>query len=91
LNDLKTSDLMKKFKVGVLGLIHDHIWANLKNFLTIENAEVKCVADVNEPLLDQARKIGIKKTYKTYDDLLSKEDLDAVLVYTENGRAADVI
>jgi predicted dehydrogenase len=82
---------MGKLKVGVLGLIHDHIWANLQNFETIENAEVTCVADINEPLLEQARKIGIKKTYKTYDDLLSKEDLDAVLVYTENGRAADVI
>jgi predicted dehydrogenase len=82
---------MGKLKVGVLGLIHDHIWANLKNFETIENAEVTCVADVNEPLLEQARKMGFKKTYKTYDDLLSKEDLDAVLVYTENGRAADVI
>jgi len=82
---------MKKLRVGVLGLIHDHVWANLEIFKTIKNAEITSVADVNKPLLEQARKMGIKNAYKTYDDLLSKEDLNAVLVYTENGCAADVI
>ncbi|MCW4027705.1 MAG: Gfo/Idh/MocA family oxidoreductase, partial [Candidatus Bathyarchaeota archaeon] len=81
---------MKKLEVGVLGLVHDHLWSNLRILGSMENAEVTCAADPNRPLLEQVKRMGVRKTYKRYEDLLSKEDLDAVLVYTENGRAAHV-
>lgn len=81
----------KEIKIGVIGLVHDHVWGVMNQFKAIENVEVTCAADVNEPLLEKVGKLGIKKTHKRYEDLLAEEKIDAVLVYTENGRAADVI
>lgn len=78
-----------KLKVGVVGLVHDHVWGILDQFQKLKNAEVTCAADVNEPLLANVRKLGVK-TYKSYDDLLAKEKMDAVIVYTQNSRHADI-
>lgn len=78
-----------KLRVGVVGLVHDHVWGIVDQFQKLEDAEVTCVADVNEPLLAKVRKLGVK-TYKSYDDLLAKEKIDAVIVYTENSRHADI-
>ena len=80
----------KTVRIGVVGLVHDHVWGVLNQFAAVENTEVTCAADVNEPLLERARNLGIKKTYKHYEDLLDKEKIEAVIVYTENSRAADV-
>lgn len=80
----------KKLKIGIVGLVHDHIWGILGEFRKIMDVEVTCVSDVNEPLLAKARGYGIKNTYKSYEELLAKEELDAVIVYTENSRHADV-
>ncbi len=80
----------ERFKIGVIGLVHDHVWETLNQFKAVKNAEVTCVADVNEPLLEKVRGLGVKKTYKSYGELLAKEKIDAVIVYTENSRHADV-
>jgi len=80
----------KRLKIGVIGLVHDHVWNILDQFKTVENAEVSCAADVNDPLLAKVRALGVKNTYKSYEELLAKEEIDAVIVYTENSRHADV-
>lgn len=79
-----------RIKIGVIGLVHDHVWGALGEFGKIKTAEVTCVSDVNEPLLARAKELGIKTAYKSYEELLSKEDLNAVIVYTENSLHADV-
>ena len=80
-----------KVRVGVIGLVHDHVWEILEQFRGLPNAEVTSAADVNEPLLSKVREeYGVERTYRRYDDLLEKEDIEAVLVYTENSRHADV-
>jgi len=83
-------DMEKKLGIGVIGLVHDHVWGVLDQFKAIENVELRCAADVNEPLLEKVRELGIKNTYSRYEDLLTKEKIDAIIVYTENSRAADV-
>lgn len=80
----------RKLGIGVIGLVHDHVWGVLDQFKAIEDVELRCAADVNEPLLEKVRELGIKNTYSRYEDLLTKEKIDAVIVYTENSRAADV-
>ncbi len=82
--------LAGKIKVGAAGLIHDHVWKILKEFRMIRGVEVACAADMNEPLLERVREYGVKSTYKSYEEMLGKEDLDAVIVYTENSRHAEV-
>ena len=78
-----------KFRIGVVGLVHDHVWGMLDQFRKLKDAEVTCVADVNEPLLANARRLGVK-THRSYADLFAKEEIDAVIVYTENSRHADI-
>ena len=80
---------MDKLKIGVIGLIHDHIWGVLNSFKKIEDASITCVADSNIPLLTKVKELGVK-TYRSYTDLLSKEKVDAVLVYVENNCHADI-
>ena len=82
--------MRKKVRIGIVGLVHDHVWGVLNQFVALENAEVTCAADMNEPLLKKVKDLGVKKTYKRYEDLLADEKIDAVIVYTENSRAADV-
>lgn len=78
-----------KLRVGVIGLVHDHVWGILKQFEQVNEAEVTCAADVNKPLRDKAESLGLR-TYESYEDMLSKEPVDAVIVYTENSRHAEV-
>jgi predicted dehydrogenase len=78
--------MTETMKIGILGLVHDHIFLmnEINNFQAIENVEVTCAADVNEALLKKACNMGVKRTYKDYKEMLVREDLDAVGVYAEN-------
>jgi len=77
-------------RVGIIGLVHDHIWKILSEFREIEDAEITCASDVNLPLLVKVKEFGVKNTYQSYQKLLSEEKLDAVLVYTENSHHVNV-
>jgi predicted dehydrogenase len=81
--------MVDKLRVGVLGLVHDHVWDILNQFKEVEDVEVTCAYDVNEPLLAKVRGSDVK-TYNSYEDLLSEEEIDAVIVYTENSRHAKI-
>jgi predicted dehydrogenase len=78
--------MTETMKIGILGLVHDHIFLmnELNNFQAIENVEVTCAVDVNEPLRKKASNMGVTRTYKDYREMLATEDLDAVAVYAEN-------
>lgn len=78
--------MAETLKIGILGIVHDHIFLmnEINNFQAIENVDVTCAADVNEPLLKKVRNMGVKRTYKDYNEMLAREDLDAVGVYAEN-------
>ncbi|MEM2111062.1 MAG: Gfo/Idh/MocA family oxidoreductase [Candidatus Bathyarchaeia archaeon] len=83
--------MAEKIKIGILGLVHDHVFLmnEINNFQAIDDVEVACAADVNEPLLKKVSNMGVKKTYKDYKEMLVKEKLDAVAVYAENSRHAE--
>jgi predicted dehydrogenase len=79
-------------RVAVVGLVHDHIWGNLKHFAACEGAEVIAAADPNRPLLEQVKsEAGVQRTYDDYLEMLDTENPDAALCYTENSRHAEVV
>jgi predicted dehydrogenase len=81
-----------KVRVGVLGLVHDHVWSMLKQLQKVEGAELVGAADPHEVLLDRFReRTGVEKTYEEYDRLLDGEELDAVLVYGTNRGRGDLV
>ena len=82
----------KRLRLGVVGLVHDHVWSLLAQFKALEQVVIVSAADVNLPLLEAARsKFGIRRLYRNFLDMIHKEDLDAVLICTENSRHAEVV
>ncbi|RJS84148.1 gfo/Idh/MocA family oxidoreductase [Candidatus Bathyarchaeota archaeon] len=84
--------MASNLKLGIVGLVHDHVWGLLNQFNAIERVKIEAAADSNPPLLETVKtQFGVSKLYTDFLEMLSKEDLDAVLLCTENSRHADVV
>jgi predicted dehydrogenase len=80
------------YRVGVAGLIHDHVWGMLRWWRELQGTELVAAADVNPPLLERARsEFGVQRTYGSPAELFEKEPLDIVLVAMDNAGTADVV
>jgi predicted dehydrogenase len=78
-------------RVGVLGLSHDHIWPNLKALAASGVGRLVAVAEPDPALRARlAEEQGDVETTESYDDLLERGDLDAVLVYADNRASAEL-
>lgn len=78
-------------KVGVLGLIHDHVWGHLRELVRRDDVAV-AVADPNAPLREQARaEHGVERLYADYADLLERERPDAMLIFVDNVGKAPLV
>jgi predicted dehydrogenase len=77
------------WNIGVLGLIHDHVWQHVQEIAARDDITLS-VADPNAPLRDKARdEFGVTRLYDDYASLLEKERPDAVLIFVDNaGKAA---
>jgi len=79
-------------RLGVVGLVHDHVWGLLREFRELKGVEIVAAADRNRPLLVKAKEsFGPAQVYEDYEQMLMKEKLDAVLACTENSRHAEVV
>ncbi len=79
------------WKVGTLGLIHDHVWQHLEEMAGRDDIVVS-VADPNLPLRDKARdEFGVARLYDDYAILLEKEQPDAVLIFVDNASCASMV
>lgn len=70
---------MNKIKLGLIGLGYIGK-VHLRNCLNLESAELEAVSDVSKKALNHARKMGVKKTYNDYQQLLSDSSIDAVII-----------
>ena len=78
-------------RVGVLGLSHDHIWPNLKALAAGSVGRLAAVAEPDPALRARlAEEQGDIETTDSYDDLLERGGLDAVFVYADNRRSAEL-
>ena len=80
------------YRVGVVGMVHDHVWGLAKSFANCPNAEIVAAADPNEPLRERmGSEFGVSALYTDWQKMLEKEELDVALITTENSGAADVV
>jgi len=80
-----------KVRVGVAGLVHDHIWGLLKQFQELDNVELVAAADFNQPLLDNiSKEFGVTKHYRDIAEMIDKENLQAMVCGRENSGHAEV-
>lgn len=79
------------WNIGVLGLIHDHVWQHIEEMAPRDDI-VLSVADPNLPLRDKARdEFEVDRLYDDYATLLEREKPDAVLIFVDNAGTAPLV
>ena len=82
--------MSKRYRIGVMGLVHDHVWGNLDQLAALEGGELAAVADPHQELLDRVREKFGCPTYLGYEEMVESERLDAVFVFTDNAKGAEL-
>jgi len=84
--------VMTKMNVGVLGLSHDHVWGNLSALATGELGRMAAAAEPDPELRARLRGLhGGVEIHETFDALLERRDLDAVLIFSDNRTSAGFV
>jgi predicted dehydrogenase len=82
---------MSKLNVGVLGLSHDHVWGNLSALAAGELGRVTAAAEPDPELRARLRGLhGGVEIHESFDALLERRDLDAVLIFSDNRTSAEL-
>ena len=82
---------MARVRVGVLGLSHDHVWGNLAALHAGALGQLVAAADPSRELRERFQKLyGGVATHASFDALLERHDLDAVLVFSDNRTSAEL-
>ena len=81
------------YRIGLIGLVHDHAWWYFERIADVPDAAITCAADANPPLLAKLRGVLGLEDRALYTDpkaMLEREKLDAVLIFAENHRHAEL-
>jgi len=74
---------MEKVNLGIIGLGYMGK-VHLRNCLNLKFVEVSAVADTSKKALRLAQKLGVKRLYTDYNELLRQPNIDAVLICLPN-------
>src|SRR5436189_165058 len=82
---------MPRLNVGVLGLTHDPVWGNPAAVAAGHHGRLVAAAAPDAGLRDRLRALhGAVATHDTFDGVLERRDLDAVLVFSDNRTSAEL-
>jgi len=70
---------MKKVGLGIIGLGYIGKM-HLRHGLKLNNAHIVGVSDLSKRALNEAKSLGVKKTFTNYEQLLKEPDLDSVII-----------
>jgi predicted dehydrogenase len=80
-----------RLRVGVLGLHHDHVWQNLAAVASGELGQLVAAAEPSSRLRERlGKEYGGVDVHPTYEALLERSDLDAVLIFADNRASAEL-
>ena len=85
---------MRKYRVGVAALVHDHVWGELKHWKAQPDVWVMAAGDVNHDLRERAqRDYGLERVYPSWREMLDDagDELDIVQIASENNAHADIV
>jgi predicted dehydrogenase len=79
-------------RIGIIGLVHDHVWGLLKEWESLAGVEIVAIAEPNQNL---HAKVSLHRStprfYRNWEELLQKEPLDLVQLTNENNAAWPVV
>jgi len=74
---------MNQVRIGVVGLGSIAQLVHLPMLKKLNNATITAISEINKNrLLSVGEKFGIKNQYVSYEEMLDKEELDAVIIAT---------
>jgi predicted dehydrogenase len=82
----------KTYRLGVAGMVHDHVWSELKRWLETGRVEIVAAADPNKPLQEKiAAEFGVTQHFDDPESMFDNCELDVVQVCTSNADGAKVV
>lgn len=87
---------MRKIRFGIIGLVDDHVWpvwgeGYIEQVVKCDKAELIAAADDHDELLQRIKnEYGVEKLYKSYEEMLDKEKVDAILLSVPNDERAEL-
>ncbi|RLE68716.1 MAG: gfo/Idh/MocA family oxidoreductase [Thermoprotei archaeon] len=82
---------MRKLKFGILSFAHIHAWSYARVLRELEEAELVAIYDDKlERLKRAAWEYRVENTYTDYEQLLKRDDIDAVIITSENAKHAEL-
>ena len=81
---------MKQYRVGVLGLTHDHVWGNVDKLVALPNATLVGAAEADAPLRQKfVERYKVGDVSDNYGTFLASHDLDIVFCFGSNREASE--
>jgi predicted dehydrogenase len=80
--------MAQEMRVGFAGLTHGHVWGLINSFREAEGSKLMAVAD-GTPLLEKA-KDGFERSYSSWEEMLEREELDALVVTSDNLESSEI-
>jgi len=74
---------MDKVKLGLIGLGYIGK-VHLRNCLNLKSAQLIAVSDISKKALNLAKRMGVKKTFRDYQQLLNDDSIEAVIIALPN-------
>ncbi len=82
----------KTLRMGIAGMVNDHIWFMADALHALPNVELVSAAEPYEELRQRAvERYGVKTTYASYEEMLDKEQLDAIVVCSDNASKSKIV
>ena len=80
------------YKIAVIGLVHSHAWGRLRAILQGKSAQFVGVAEPNEELRAEAKKVGVTDDllFTDYSKMLDQAKPDIVWAFVENNRHLEI-
>ncbi|MBP7560184.1 MAG: Gfo/Idh/MocA family oxidoreductase [Armatimonadetes bacterium] len=83
---------MRKYRVGIAAMVHDHLWGELAHWSKLENAEIVAAGDENEELRAKVQaEYGVPKLYSSWQEMIESEELDIVQAAAPNNAGAEIV
>lgn len=79
-------------RIGIAGLVHDHVWGLLPQWEAIGDVELVAIAEPNTTLYGKvALKRGQPRFFSSWRDMLKEAQLDILQITTENDAALPIV
>ena len=84
--------MSKTLKFGIVGMTSDHVWGMGERLAALPQAEIVTGAEPVEELRIRAQeRFGLKSVYADDQEMYAKEEVDAILVCSDNAAKAGIV